>query len=135
MITKTTPRPPQYYFAVFGDPGTTKPKVEDGDYPHRGYISSLNMKPGDILLLYCTLPYKQHSMEAPGIGVVTGTSVNNVYYQYFPFDQPVNWVSISATLNQYTNRLKNISLKGNWIFEIDRSSFRSLLKGREIDWP
>lgn len=128
-------RKPRYFFAVFGYPGTEKPKVDAGSYPHKGYISSLHMLPGDVMLLYCTLPYSEHPMEAPGIGIVMGTTEECVDYQYFPLDQSVGWDTVKESLKDYENRLKVLWSKGNWLFQIDNTSFRHALKGRQINWP
>jgi len=128
-------RKPRYFFAVFGDPSAEKPEVDSGYYPHRGYISSLDMIPGDIMLLYCTEFYAKHAMEAPGIGMVINTTEECVYYQYFPLDRPVGWYTIKESLEDYANRLQNLGLKGNWLFEIDSTSFRNAVKERQIDWP
>ena len=135
MQKELAQRKPRYFFAVFGDPNTGKPKVDDSSYPHKGYIGSLHMMPGDVMLLYCTLPYTEHSMEAPGIGIVMGTTEERVSYQYFPFDQSVGWDTIKSTLKNYENRLQVLWSRGNWLFEIDSISFREALKGRQINWP
>jgi hypothetical protein len=129
-----THRKPRYFFAVFGEPGAEKPRIDNGHYPHKGYISSLGTVPGDVILLYCTGFYAEHFMEAPGIGIVLDTSEEEVYYQYLPFKRPVDWLIIKESLKDYTNRLQNLSLKGNWLFEISSASFRNTLEGRQIDW-
>ena len=128
-------RKPGYFFAVFGDPSDGKPEVDSGYYPHKGYISSLGMVPGDIMLLYCTEFYAKHFMEAPGIGVVVGTTEECVYYQYFPLDRPMGWDTIKESLKDYANRLQNLGLRGNWLFKIDSAAFRNVAKERQIDWP
>lgn len=136
MEKQLTQRKPRYFFALFGDPTAGKPKVETGSYPHKGYISSLNMIPGDVMLLYCAGSYHTHFMEAPGIGIVLDTTEDCVSYQYFPLDQPVGWDTIKESLKKYTNRLQVLLTKGNWLWEIDDSAaFRDVVKGRQIDWP
>jgi len=135
MVNQPVQRKPKYFFAVFGDPSSGKPKAEAGYYPHEGYISSLNMEPGDVILLYCTSQYSEHPMESPGIGIVTRTTNDYISYQYFPLDKPVGFDTIKENLKNYENRLKVLWSKGNWLFEIASTSFRSVLKGRQIDWP
>lgn len=130
-----TNRKPRYFFAVFGEPDAERAGVESGRYSHKGYISNLGMVPGHVLLLYCTFGYPEHRMEAPGIGIVIGTTEECVYYQYFPLERPVGWYTIEVNLRNYENRLKNLSLKGNWLFEIDKVSFRKALEGTRVDWP
>lgn len=127
-------RKPKYFFAVFGEPDD-KPKVNGGYYPHRGYISSLGMMPGDVMLLYCSGFYAKHYMEAPGIGIVLNTTEECVYYQYFPVEPPVSWYTVKESLKNYSNRLQNLSLKGNWLFEIDKTSFQNAVHGARIAWP
>lgn len=135
MRAPSTYRKPRYFFAVFGAPRTEKPKVEAGSYPPKGYITSLDIMPGDVMLLYCTEQYIEHFREAPGIGIVINATEEIVYYQYYPLDQPVGKDTVNESLKDYENRLKVLSSKGNWLFEIGGTSFRSALKGRRVNWP
>ena len=136
MEKQLAQRKPRYFFALFGDPSTGKPGVDSGCYSHKGYISNLGIVAGDVMLLYCTLPYTEHPMEAPGIGIVIGSTEECVYYQYFPLDQPVGWDTIKESLKNYENRLQVLLTNGNWLWEIDDSAaFRDVVKGRQIDWP
>lgn len=130
-------RKPRYFFAVFGDPSTGKPGVEDGYYPHKaGFIPNLNMIAGDVVLLFCAKRYLAHPKEAPGIGVVTGTETSGegeeFDYQYLPLDSPVDWDTIRASIPGLRFPLYYI---GNWLQEISNTSFRRALASRQINWP
>ena len=134
-MRKDIHRNPRYFFAVFGEPSAKKPAVESGRYLHKGYISHLPITAGDVMLLYCTSGYRKHIMEAPGVGIVVGTTEECVYYQYFPLDRPVGRQTIKESLKTYENRLRVPSSKGNWLFQIDNGSFSNALKGTQIAWP
>ncbi len=130
-------RKPRYFFAVFGDPSTGKPSVEDGYYPHEpGYIPNLNMTAGDVVLLHCAERYLMHPKEAPGIGVVTGTEASEegeeFDYQYFPLDSAVDWDTIRASIPELRFPLNYI---GNWLQVISSASFQRALTGKHVDWP
>jgi hypothetical protein len=125
----------KYYFALYGDISSGKPSVESGRYVDKGYISSQNIEPGDIMLLYCTLKYGKYSKESPGIGIVINVTEDCVFYQYLPFDDTISLYKIKDHLVKFGNRLQVLQSRGNWLFEIDRESFRNVVENRKIDWP
>jgi len=139
MATATSGRKPNYFFLAFGAPDAKKPPVEHGIYPHwKGFVSSSGIVAGDVMLLYCCDGYPEHAMEAPGVGVVTGTETGGeeeiIYYQYFPLCHPVGWSTITASIPELKGNT-NFSLAGNWLRAISSSSFRAAIAGRQIDWP
>lgn len=135
-------RKPRYFFAVFGDPvGLGKAPVDGGCYPHRkgySYISNLDMKAADLVLLYCTEDYLKYPKEAPGMGIVTDTetggSQEKFYYHFCPLDPPVDWDTIIANIPELKG-CTNFGFSGNWLREISSASFQRALAGRQIKWP
>jgi hypothetical protein len=139
MVTTTSGGKPKYFFSAFGEPHAKKHPVEGGIYPHRkGFVSSLGIVAGDVMLLYCCEYYLGHDKEAPGIGIVTGTQIGSeeetIYYQYFPLCHPVGWDTITACIPELKGNT-NFSLAGNWLRAISSSSYRAAIAGRQIDWP
>lgn len=90
------------------------------------------------MLLYCARDYPGFDQEAPGVGIVTKIELGEVeeviYYQYFPFDSPVDWYTLKSTIKELKN-CDNFSLIGNWLRKIDRNSFSKAIQGHQIDWP
>jgi len=126
----------RYFFIVFGEEHANQHPVEGGLYPHhKGHIGGSLIRPGHVALLYCGESYLAHSKEAPGIGVVlqvnTGGTQENICYQYFPLDHPIDWDTVLATINPR----QPLGFIGNWLQETDGNSFRNALVGRQIDWP
>ncbi len=133
-------RKPKYFFAVFG--GGDKPPVKGGCYPHRkGHISNKDMRIGDVILPFCGNGYPEPAywQKAPGIGIVIGTKIGEteevVYYQYFPFYQPVPFDILKESIKEIEEH-RPLHYVGNWLFEIkDAASFRRALEGTQINWP
>jgi hypothetical protein len=132
---------PKYFFAAFGDTWAGQHPVDGGIYPHKkGHIKSKNMKPGDVVLLYCVDGYVGHNQESPGIGMVIDTQIGQeketIFYQYFPFDNPIDWNTIKANISELQKPGNTIFYwAGNWLREISSMSFKKTVKGRTIDWP
>jgi len=137
MQKEQVQRKPRYFFIVFGPEYAGKHPVDGGCYLHKkGHISSKGIAVGDVTLLYCGWGYPGHFQEAPGIGIVIGTEIGEegekVFYQYFPLYHPVGW-DILKDLPEVKEH-QPLTWVGNWLFELEKTSFRKALNGREIDW-
>ncbi len=139
MVTTKLRVSPKYFVAAFGEKYAAAHPVHGRVYP-LGRLSncySYIMK-GDVMLLYCTGYYVGHYMEAPAVGVVVDTETSaeeyTLYYRYLPLDQPV----VRHTINNSLGAVEQnyfINPGANFIFEIAKTSFQTLIKGRYINWP
>ena len=139
----------RYFFAVYGAVDTSgvlpKPPVESGSCPmFRPYISKLEIKSGDRILLYCTnrYPNRAYRKTAPGVGLVesieTGKAIEYVNYKYESLPQPVALNSLRLDISE----LEKISKAGvkyrrilsrteSLLFEISRESFQNAVPSYE----
>jgi hypothetical protein len=128
---------PRYFFSVFGDPSPPdKDTIESGVYHPDPNYAPFPPNPGDILLCYGTLLYRDYSMAVPGIGVVLGKDKLTVQYRYLPFDMQI----LKSELNNRfepkdVKKLNNIRFSSHWLFEISKTSFLNVTRGARIKWP
>ena len=132
-------RKPKYFFVAFGRTHSNRHPVEGGCYPHsRGYVSSQQVAPGDVMLLHCVRGYPEFDQEAPGIGVVIKIEPREgqevIFYQYLPLNKPVDWNTLKVSIKELRD-CTNFSLKGNWLRRIHKDSFKKAILGHEIGWP
>ena len=130
MMTKKNLRP-YCYFAVFGNPyALGHVHVEDGDYGHKNLASEL--KPGDMILLYCTGSYEKYSRSVPGIGIVSEVNqeIKKFRYDYFPLSRalPLEYIRFQITGDDF-DKLSNIRFDSYWFFRISNESFSSVMQG------
>jgi len=131
---------PAYYTAIFGDPDglSKKDRVEDGRYLPGSCPWPLDIKEGDILLLYCTGSYLAHSMEVPGIGIVLQVDQpgNAIYYRYLQLETPISIEAVRSNLDiQDLEKFELRRFSNFWIFDITRQSFKSVIREATFVWP
>lgn len=131
---------PEYFIVAFALKHFPTHPINGKKYPVDPPLSyrNLNVKKGDVLLLYCCNDYPKHSKEAPAIGVVIDIENHNhayvINYQYFPLVCPIPRQVIKSSLNT-TALTKFRWLNRNYIFNIANTSFQTIMKGECIDWP
>jgi hypothetical protein len=123
----------QFYVAVFGDPGNPPEKdpVESGRYvPDPRYAPRL--KPGDLMLLYCTEAYPGFPKQVPGIGeAISADNEAIVTYRWMALDAPIPKAVLDQSFEpDDAESLRNIRFSSKWLFEISEQSFRRTLGDR-----
>lgn len=128
---------PKYYVAVFGDPKPPeRDTVESGKYHLGGRGTGIAGERGDILLLYCTDSYAEHSLSVPGIGIVLTKFSDYLFYRYLPLSTPVGKDRIDTIFTEEDKRnFSNVRSDGFRMFEISRQSFRDTLESVSVAWP
>lgn len=126
-----------YFIAIFGDPAPPyKDTIESGVYHLDPKYPPTAVRPGDVLLLYCTRTYAQHPMEAPGIGFVLRVGQACVDYKYFPFAEPATKSDIDQNLRSVeADDFKNIRFSSKWLFQIAKESFAGAVASKSLKWP
>jgi len=129
--------PPNYFFALFGDPRPPeKDTVESGIYHPDPKFAPFPTKPGDILLLYCAKSYLDHPMEVPGLGIVFHTDDQTVNYRYLPFVEAIPKSKIDQAFEpDDIDKFRKIWLPAFWLFEISKESFVRTVGEQRILWP
>jgi hypothetical protein len=128
---------PHHYVAVFGDPDALgHVHVEDGKYGHRNLPQQL--RPGDMVLLYCTGTYLPYPRSVPGIGIVTRVeqATRDFWYDYLPLRQalPLDLLRFRMeTADQES--LANIRFDTYWFFRVSEQSFRAVMQGALLGLP
>lgn len=126
---------PQYFVAVFGDPQPGKDAVESGIYTPDSKYAPFPVKPGDVMLLYCTGNYAAHPMEVPGIGVVLGVDRQHIKYRWLPFVQPIPKADIDGSFDpDDISKMRDIRFAARWLFEVSQQSFSKAVGGRATAW-
>lgn len=128
---------PKYFFAVFGDPNPPhKDTIESGIYHPDPKYAPFPTEQGDVLLLYCTGSYDEHSMQTPGIGIVLFTEDYAIRYRYLPFSQSISKTTVENELQPAdAQKFANRRFSSHWLFEISRDSFVRVVADRTIMWP
>jgi hypothetical protein len=127
---------PQYFFAMFGEPiPPAKDTIESGVYHPDSKLAPFPVRPGDILLLYCTENYPQHAMKVPGIGVATHIDDTVIEYRYLQFKESLPKSKLeqafkSGDLEKFNNR----RFSTFWLFELSRESFVATVGQSMIEW-
>ncbi len=119
----------RYHLAVFGDPRPpNKDLVESGIYHPDPRLTPFDIRPSDVLLLYCTGGYRGHEKESPGIGLVLAVDDVAVKYRYVPFKIAVGKVEIDRGFEPDNARsFGNIRFSTFWLFELSAGSFERTL--------
>jgi len=125
-----------YFVAIFGDPvgPPAKDEVEGGRYiPYKGWINLEHVGKCDLMLLYCAASYGKYSMEVPGIGVIIDVKLPSIYYCYLPLDREI---PLDTIRNRCTppDKYQFANLHGKTLFQIEHTSFNSILAGCQINW-
>jgi hypothetical protein len=130
-------RKPQYFFAMFGDlKPPAKDKVESGVYHPDSKYAPFAPEIGDILLIYCTSNYREHSTTSPGIGIVLDKDATSIAYRYLPFRRPVTKDDFEKSLMQEDRKkFGDRRFSARWLFEISRDSFLGVTANTAIEWP
>jgi predicted RNA-binding protein with PUA-like domain len=123
---------PRCYFAVFADPNLPgHVSVEGGRFGNIRMPST--MRPGDMVLLYCTGTYSAHEKSVPGIGVLTSVDhvVHDFRYDYMPLERavPLDFLRF-AFVDDDKERLANI--RREYLFQITRESFRAVMQASKL---
>ncbi len=128
-----------YFVAIFGDPvgPPAKDRVEGGRYiPYKGWINLEGVNKCDFMLLYCAGSYGEYSMESPGIGLIINVEIPSIYYCYPPLDKTILLDTIrSGCTPRDKIQFENSRMRGKTLIPIERTSFRSILAGCQINWP
>ncbi|RJO63327.1 MAG: hypothetical protein C4542_00085 [Dehalococcoidia bacterium] len=130
---------PKYFLAAFGSIHHAANPIEGGNYPLlAGYVTSQNVQPGDVILLYCTGGYPSHFREAPGVGIVTDIDAKGnskiINYWYLPFNQAIPLEILKLNIPELENNT-NFGNRGNFLRAISKPSFNAALANTFIDWP
>ena len=133
---------PKYFVAVFALQHFDTNPIDGERYPVGPPISwrDLDIKTGDVMLLYCCEDYPGYPKEAPAVGIVikvnieTGDEGYTVYYRYLPLNSPVQRHTINGSL-QENERNYFMNPGNNYLFKIKNTSFRKAVKDRYINWP
>lgn len=131
---------PKYFIAAFAFKHYHTDPVDGEHYPVGVPLSGrdLDVRKGDVMLLYCCGDYPGYYKEAPAIGMVIATETTEdgytVHYRYLPLDRPVQRQTINGSL-EVDEKNYFINPGNNFLFEIKNTSFRKALKDRYIDWP
>jgi hypothetical protein len=80
---------PRYFVAVFGDPEPDKDPVDSGSYSADAGYPAFDVRPSDMMLLYCTEQYRRYSKQIPGIGKVISASTTNIQYKWIELPEPI----------------------------------------------
>jgi hypothetical protein len=127
---------PKYFLSVFGKPKPpNKDTVESGIYHPDSKFVPFPAKLGDILLIYCTIGYKEYSMSVPGVGIVLQINNREIHYRFLPLTKPISKDELDDYLD-LTDKKKfsNIRFSSYWFFEISRDSFLRSVKDHNIFW-
>jgi hypothetical protein len=133
-------RKAKYFIAAFALKHFDTDPVDGGHYPVGLPVSKrdLDVRKGDVMLLYCCGDYPGYYMEAPAIGMVIDTEAEDdgytVHYRYLPLDRPVQRQTINESLGKDEKKYF-INPGNNFLFEIKNTSFRKALNDRHINWP
>ncbi len=127
---------PRYFLAVFGDPiPPDRDAVESGKYYLGTTKVAITAERGDILLLYCTDAYSEHSLSVPGIGVVLTKYNDCIFYRYLPLAVPISRDQILGSFTEEDKRsFLNIRYNSFRMFEISRQSFLDTVRNASINW-
>jgi hypothetical protein len=131
---------PKYFIAAFAREHLTTDPIDGEHYPVYPPVSrrGLDVRKGDVMLLYCCEDYPGYPKEAPAVGIVVDTETAGkgytVRYRYLPLDCPVARDTIMASL-QGNEKNYFINPGNNYLFEIKNTSFQKALKDRHINWP
>lgn len=128
---------PRYFFAMFGQPiPPDKDTIESGVYHPDSRLAPFPVRPGDMLLLYCTDKYTGHAMKVPGIGVATRIDNVVVEYRYLPLNQPIPKTRLEQVFAPHDlDKFKNRRFAAFWLFELSRESFVATVAQSLIEWP
>lgn len=131
----------RYFIASFALKHYDTDPIEGGKYPVGMPLSrrSLDIRKGDIMLLYCCGDYPGYYKEAPAVGIVTdieGQQRNSytIRYRCLFLDEPVPRDFINESLNESERRYFRNPGK-NYLFPIEKKSFENALRGKCIRWP
>jgi hypothetical protein len=127
---------PKYFLSVFGKPKLPyKDTVESGIYHPDSKFAPFPAKQGDILLIYCTIGYKEYSMSVPGVGIVLQTNSREIHYRFLPLIKSISKDELDNYLDPSDKKkFSNIRFSSYWLFEISRDSFLRSVKDHNIFW-
>ncbi len=128
--------PPQYYFALFGEPHPPEhDSFESGTYHPDPRCAPFPTNMGDILLLYCSGNYPGHVREAPGLGIVLQRDEQVVQYRYLPLAEAIPMHEIQQAFEpDDIAKFNNRRFFNFWLFEISKTSFARAVGKKQILW-
>lgn len=121
---------PRYFVVVFGDPeiGTDRNRVESGVYEAGLGYPAFTVKPGDMLLLYCTYYYAEYRQRIPGKGRVRSATGVKIDYDWMPLPQPITRQTIRASFTPDDwKKMCRLGIKSRRCFEISKDSFSKVI--------
>jgi hypothetical protein len=124
---------PKHFVLVFGDPDQNGDTIESERYEAGDRYPAFTVKPGDLLLLYCTEGYAKYPLQFPGIGVAIHTSDRLIQYRWIPFAMPIPRALIDLTFDPDDQR-KMGQLRFNQFraFTISSGSFSQTISGQTL---
>ena len=127
---------PRYFVAVFGDPKPPhKDVVESGVYHPNSEDAPFPVEPGDVMVLYCTGSYAQHSMKVPGLGIALHVDSQCIKYRWLPFEKPIPKAAIDKEFeSEDAKTFGLIRFDHFWLFKISQRSFSQAVAAGTINW-
>lgn len=124
---------PTYFVLVFGDPEENGDTVESGRYEAGDNYPPFTVRPGDLLLPYCTDKYKAYAMQSPGIGVAMNTSPVLVEYRWITFARPIPRSALLTTFDPDDQRkMQQLGITAHRAFKISKQSFVNAVRGQAL---
>jgi hypothetical protein len=131
-MTDLTDESPRCYLAVYADPNVPgHVTVESGRFGNPRMPA--NMRPGDMVLLYCTTTYSGYAKSVPGIGIVTEVdhTLHDFLYDYMPLAQPAPLEFVRFAMTD-GDRERFANIRHDWLFQISSESFRAVMQGAQL---
>mgnify|MGYP003727599651 FL=1 len=131
-MTTTPDEAPHCYFAVYADPTAIgHVTIEGGKFGNRNMPK--NMAPGDMVLLYCTSSYAGYAKSIPAMGLISAVDHDqrDFWYDFMPFEEPVPLDFVRFVVTD-DDRTHIANMRHEWLFQISRESFRSVMQGAKL---
>jgi hypothetical protein len=124
---------PKYFVLVFGDPNLNGDRLESERYEVGDNYPQFEVRPGDMLLLYCTDGYAGYSKQFAGIGVAVQTNPRLIEYRRIPFEVPIPLRRVDHTFEPADQKsMGEIRFNTRRAFEISMSSFMRTISGQKL---
>ena len=88
---------------------------------------------GDMVLLYCTSSYAGYAKSIPAMGLITAVDHDqrDFWYDFMPFEEPVPLDFVRFVVTD-DDRSHIANMRHEWLFQISRESFRSVMQGAKL---
>ena len=129
----------RYYVAVFGEPGLLggKPPFANGRYPVGSGRWPAEIRPGDVVMVYCTAKFPGYPKMSPGFGVIyrVDTPAKTIYYRFLKFTTPMAISDLRRLFSPGDKPLfDKIRFKNFWLSEITEASFLNVVVVKAVAW-